>query len=63
MCVSFFIFMFIISKKRFYHILMLTIIDIIINFVSIKLIMTIFCFEVFQSMKSSKNLKQYSLKF
>ena len=63
MCVNSFIFMFMISKKRFHHIFILTIIDIVMNSIFVKLMMTIFCFEIFQSMKSSKNLKQYSFEF
>ena len=59
-CVNFFIFICIDSKKRFYYILMLIVIDIINNSISMKLIVIVFCFVIFQSMKSSKNMKQYS---
>ena len=61
--VSFFIFIFIESKNRFHHILMLTIIDMINSSISIELIIIVFCFVIFQSMKSSKSLKQYSFEF
>jgi hypothetical protein len=63
MCVNFFMFIFKKSKNRFHHILILTIIDIINNSISMKLIMTIFCLMIFQSMKSLNNMKQYSFEF
>ena len=45
-------------EEAIHHILMLTIIDIVMSSISMKLMITIFCFEVFQSMNSSNNLKQ-----
>ena len=62
-CVNFFMFIFIDSKKRFHYILMLIVIDIINNSISMKLMMIVFCFVIFQSMKSSKSMKQYSFEF
>ena len=63
MWMNFFMFICIDSKKRFHHILMLIVIDIINNSISMKLMIIVFCFVIFQSMKSSKNIKQYSFEF
>ena len=49
-------------KKRFYHILMLTVMNIASSFASIELIIIVFCLLAFQSIISSKSLKQYSCK-
>ena len=62
-CVNFFIFISIASKNRFHHIFVLIVIDMIINSTSMKLMMIVFCLKIFQSIKSSKSLKQYSFEF
>ena len=47
------------SKKRSHHIFVLAVIDIAMSSASVELVVTVLCFEAFQSMRPSKSLKQY----